>query len=170
MSKAFVRESDSPFLPEPPPFVSPLPPGAKNYLTPDGFARLSTELEGLRDRERPPLAAAPADDLEAKQRLQALDQKIRHLAESLRTAVVVERTTEESDVVRFGATVVVRDAEGDATYRIVGVDEIDLERGWISWLSPMARALLNARIGQRIVFKAPKGPKELTIVRIDDAA
>lgn len=167
MSKAFVRESDSPALPEPRPFVSPLPPGAKNYLTPDGAARLSAELGGLRERERPTLAAAPADDLEAKRRLQVIDQRIRHLQESLRTAVIVSRPDDGADVIRFGATVVVRDRDGEASYRIVGVDEIDSDRGWISWLSPMARALMNARTGQRIVFDAPKGAKELEVVRID---
>src|SRR5262245_43306377 len=151
MSRAFVRESDAPQLPELPPYVSPLPPGAKNYLTPGGAQRLRDELARLRSTERPPLASAPADDIEAKHRLQVLDQRIRHLQESLRTAEITENPPGPTDVVRFGATVTVREATGTETrYRIVGVDETDLDRNWVSWLTPIARALLNAKRGDRV--------------------
>src|SRR5687767_8721959 len=83
MSRAFVRESDVPQLPELPPLVSPLPPGARNYFTPGGAQRLREEVARLRDVDRPRLAAAPADDVDAKRELQLLDQRIRYLQESL---------------------------------------------------------------------------------------
>jgi transcription elongation factor GreB len=168
MSRAFVRESDVPQLPELPPLVSPLPPGARNHLTAGGAQRVRDELSRLRDTERPRLAAAPADDVDAKRELQLLDQRIRYLQESLRTADIMEITPGPTDVVRFGTTVTVREANGPETrYRIVGVDETDLDRNWVSWLSPIARALMNARAGQRIQFKAPRGMRELEIVGIE---
>lgn len=167
VSKAFVRESDFGDLPEIPPPASPLPPGARNYMTAGGVARLRRELAQRLEEERPKLASAPADDLESKRELQVLDQRIRYLQESLRTAEVAAAPPASDDVVRFGATVTVRENSGaETTYRIVGVDETDLDRNWVSWLSPIARALLNARVGQRVVFKLPRGQKELEIVAV----
>lgn len=167
MSKAFVRESDSPALPEPPPLISPLPPGAKNFLTPDGAGRLRGEVARLLDQERPGLVAAPTGDEDAKQRLQLLDQRVHYLQASLRSAVIVPPATAEPGIVRFGASVTVREGATEACYRIVGVDETDAGRGWVSWLSPLARALMNARTGQRVVFNAPSGRKELDVVAIE---
>jgi transcription elongation factor GreB len=168
MSRAFVRESDVPQLPELPPLVSPLPPGARNYLTPHGAQRLRAELARLHDTERPRLASAPADDIDAKRELQLLDQRIRYLQESLRTADITEITPGPTDIVRFGATVTVREPNGAETrYRIVGVDETDLDRNWVSWLSPIARALINTKRGDRVEFKAPRGMRELEIVAIE---
>ena len=168
MSRAFVRESDFPQVPELPPLVSPLPPGAKNYLTPSGAERLRHEVTRLLEKERPRLAAAPLDDVDAKRELQILDQRIRYLQESLRTAEITAAPGGATDVVRFGASVTVREKNGaEATYRIVGVDETDLDRNWVSWLSPIARALMNAKRGDRITFKAPRGARELEIVAIE---
>lgn len=168
MSRAFVRESDVPQLPELPPLVSPLPPGTKNYLTAPGAERLRAELARLLETERPRLAGSPGDDSDAKRELQVLDQRIRYLQESLRTAEVSVPPEDARDVVRFGATVTVRETNGTETrYRIVGVDETDLDQNWVSWLSPIARALLNTRLGERVRFKAPRGERELEIVRID---
>jgi transcription elongation factor GreB len=167
VSKAFTRESDD--LPERPVLprqASPLPPGAKNYLTTDGAARLREELERLVQVERPGLAALP-DDGGARQQLPVLDQRIAYLRQSLNSAVVVPRPVEPEDRVRFGATVTVRERGGVETrYRIVGVDETDIDRGWVSWLSPIAKALLNARVGQRVRFKFPSGEEELEIAAI----
>ncbi len=167
MSKAFTRESDD--LPDEPtirPLPSPLPPGAKNYLTPDGARRLREELDRLVQVERPGLAASP-EDQDAKRSLHVLDQRIRHLQQSLHSAEVVPPPGVPEDRVRFGATVTVREHSGDeARYRIVGADETDLDRGWVSWFSPIARALLNARLGQRVRFKFPSGEEELEIVSI----
>lgn len=168
MSRAFVRETDDPRLPELPPLVSPLPPGAKNHMTAGGLERLRAELARLVAEERPPLAAAAGSDLEIKGKLQVLDQRIRYLEESARSADVVPPPVAEArDVVRFGATVTVREPDGtEARYRIVGVDETDLAQNWVSWLTPIARALMNARLGQRVMFKAPRGVKELEVVGI----
>jgi transcription elongation factor GreB len=168
MSRAFIRESDFPQVSDLPPLTSPLPPGAKNYLTPAGAQQLRDELTRLHDTERPPLAAAPDDDVDAKRELQVLDQRIRYLQESLRTADITETKAGPTDVVRFGATVTVREADGTETrYRIVGVDETDLDRNWVSWLSPIARALMNARPGDRVPLKTPRHTRELEVVAIE---
>ncbi len=167
MSRAFVRESDVSQLPELPALISPLPPGAKNYLTPGGAQRLRDELTQRLEQERPTLTAAPADDIDAKRELQVLNQRIRYLQESVRTAEITESPPPPHDVVRFGATVTVREVSGTQTqYRIVGVDETNLDRNEVSWFAPIARALLNARLGERVVFTTPRGANELEIVAI----
>lgn len=168
MSRAFVRESDdAPQLPELPPLVSPLPPGAKNYLTPGGAERLKKEVAKLAE-ERPRLVAAPADDIDAKRALQVVDQRLRYLQQSLASAEIVNPAEGPAEVVKFGATVTVREANGtEAKYRIVGVDEIDSDRNWVSWLSPIARALMNAQAGGRVSFKTPRGEQQLEVVRIE---
>jgi transcription elongation factor GreB len=167
MSKAFTRESDDlPDQPVLPRQSSALPSGAKNYLTPDGARRLREELERLVQTERPAVAASPDGD-DTRRQLQVLDQRILHLQQSLQSAVVVTPPSAPEDRVRFGATVAVRERNGsESRYRIVGVDETDIDRGWVSWLSPIARALLNARLGQRVRFKFPSGENELEIVAI----
>jgi transcription elongation factor GreB len=167
MSKAFTRESDdTPDPPVRPRRASPLPPGARNYLTPDGAARLRHELERLTQHERPKLAATPPDD-HTRRRLQELDARMAELQHSLSTAVVAPPPAPPYEQVRFGATVAVRERDGAETrYRIVGVDETDLDRDWVSWLSPIARVLLNARVGQRVRLKLPAGERELEIVGI----
>ena len=167
MSKAFTRESDD--LPEQPIALRPppsLPPGVKNYLTPDGAARLRAELEQLVERERPE-AAALSDADEARRNLQRIDQRIHHLQQSLTSAEIVQPPSGSVDQVRFGATVTVRERSGDKVqYRIVGVDETDFDRGWVSWRSPIAKALLNARTGDRVRLKLPAGDEELEILAI----
>ena len=170
MSKAFTRESDD--APEQPVLRQPssLPAGVKNYLTPDGARRFREELERLVQVKRPPLAAAPTEDAGAKRQLQTLDLRVRQLHQSLESAVVAPSpaTPEERARVRFGATVTVRLQGGEEErYRIVGVDETDIDRGWVSWLSPIAKALLDATPGQHVRFKFPSGEKELEIVRIE---
>ena len=166
MSKAFTREEDEgPDIPELPPTVSALPPGAKNYMTRAGADRLRVELAELVEKERPPLAGT--EDPEAKRRLAILDQRIFQLEQSLRSAEVISPPEGSPQAVTFGATVTVRESNGDeAIYRIVGVDETDFDRGCVSWLSPIARALVNAKLGQRVRFKFPAGEKELEIVKI----
>ena len=166
MSKAFTRESDEvPAWPEPPRRVAVLPPGQKNYLTPAGARQMREALERLVEVERPRLAAATDDD--AKRRLAALDQRIRQLHEALQSAEVVGPPPPPWNEVRFGATVTVRDRRGEASrYCIVGIDEADADRDRVSWLSPIARALLNDRLGQRIRFRFPAGEEELEITAI----
>jgi transcription elongation factor GreB len=166
MSKAFTRESDD--LPEQPAALRPpsLPPGVKNYLTPDGAARLRAELERLVEKERPEAAALPDAD-EARRVLQRMDQRIHLLQQSLASAEIVEPPSGPPDQVRFGATVTVREHSGDQVqYRIVGVDETDFDRGWVNWRSPIAKALLNARVGNRVRLRLPAGEEELEILSI----
>ena len=167
MSRAFVRESDYPSLPELPTRVSALPPGVKNLLTARGAERLRDEL-ACRQEERAALAAKPIEDADARRELALLDQRIHGLQESLRTAETPPLPPPPHDVVRFGATVTVRETNGGTTrYRIVGVDETEADPEAVSWLSPLARALLNARLGERVTFRAPRGLRELEIVAID---
>jgi transcription elongation factor GreB len=166
VSKAFTRESDDDAER---PIARPrsaLPPGAKNYLTPDGERRLRAESGRLLQVERPALARATGGG-ENAQRLAAIDRRLREIEESLATAIVVPTPPQPWDKVLFGAMVSVRDDTGEADeYRIVGVDEVDLDRGWVSYLSPIARALLNAPRGGRVKFRFPSGEKELEILEI----
>ena len=167
MSKAFTREeTDGPDLPDLPPPVSLLPEGARNYITSSGAQRLQEELGRLALETRPALVAAGSDP-DAKRQLAALDQRIAQLEQSLQAAEIVPAPTSEQEVVRFGATVVVLESSGEeSTYRIVGVDETDFERGWLSWQSPIARAVMNARRGERVRFTVPSGEEELEILSI----
>ena len=166
MSKAFTREDD---LPDPTPMrrlSSPLPPGASNYLTPDGASRMRAQLERLLEVERPATVAS-VEPL-VRDQLPLLDQRIQHLQQSLQTAVIVDAPAGPQNQVRFGATVTVRDTGGaEAHYRIVGIDEADPDRGWVSWLSPIAKALLNAKRGQKVRLKLPSRNEELEIVSIE---
>ena len=166
MSKAFTREDDvTAGTPLPPPVPS-LPPGVKNYLTVGGAAQLQSELDRLLTVERPPLAVR-ADDPETRRALQAVDQRIRYLQQSLRSAEVVPPREDPGEIVHFGAEVTVREQDGtEISYRIVGVDEADPVQRRISWRSPFAQALLNARVGDRVGFQAPAGRQELLIVSV----
>jgi transcription elongation factor GreB len=170
MSKAFTKEDDAgdALVPR---LVSPLPPGARNYLTPAGAARLRAELARLVDEERPALLAATNEtgprSAEAQERLPHVEQRIAYLEQSLRTADITPPPPPPHDTVRFGATVTVRDARGQQMiYRIVGVDEADAGRDEVSWLAPIARALLGAKLGQRVPFRFPAGATELEIAGI----
>lgn len=168
MSKAFTRESDD--LPERPtlPRLHPLlPPGVKNYLTPDGARFFHEELNRLIEVERPKLAEASSHSDEQRRELHALDLRIQQLGQNLHLAEVVSPPPAPWDQVRFGATVTVRDSRGDEScYRIVGAAETDTDRGWVSWLSPIAKALINARLGQHVRFKFPSGEEQLEILSI----
>ena len=168
MSKAFTRESDDlPERPTLPRLPSLLPPGVKNYLTPDGARSFQKELNRLVEIERPKLAAASSESSEQRHRLQTLDQRIQQLRQTLHLPEIVPAPPLPWDQVRFGAVVTVRDSRGEESrYRIVGAPEMDAERGWVSWLSPIAKALLNARIGQRVRFKFPSGEEQLEILGI----
>ena len=167
MSKAFTRdENEGPDIPDVILTPSVLAPGAKNYITPDGAEKLRAELQQLVEVTRPELAEA-RDDPDAKRQLARVDQRIRQLEESLLSAQVVEPAAEPRNVVRFGAWVTVRGSDGEeTTYRIVGVDETDADNNWVSWMSPIARALLNRKRGEQIRFKFPSGEDRLEIKEV----
>ncbi len=181
MNKAFTRESD-PDDDEVAP-VAPLPAGVRNYMTPTGFARLSAELDRLVKKDRPELVAVVAwaasngdrsengDYLYGKKRLREIDRRIRFLIKRLDVAEVVDplarRDGAGADQVFFGATVTIAGEHGDErTVTIVGVDEIDPARGHISWVSPMARALLKARVGDTVQLQTPAGREEIDVVDV----
>jgi len=183
MNKAFTRESDASDDADDVEAPSPLPSGARNYMTPGGFARLSGELEHLVQKERPELVTTVAwaagngdrsengDYIYGKKRLREIDRRIRFLIKRLDAAEVVDpaapREEETAGQVFFGATVDVRNARGEPrTISIVGVDEIDTARGYISWVSPMARALLKAREGDTVTLRTPAGAEEIDIVEV----
>ena len=167
MSKAFTRdENEGPEIPDVPPTASVLSPGSKNYITAQGAQKLRDELQKLVEVTRPELVDA-RDDPDAKRQLARLDQRIRQLEESLQAAEIVDPKAGPADVVRFGARVTVRESSGEeTTYRIVGVDETDADNNWVSWMSPIARALLNRKRGEQIRFKFPSGEDSLEIKEI----
>jgi transcription elongation factor GreB len=165
MSKAFLRESDDagdePVLRP----LAPLLPGHKTLFTPEGAQRLRDELTQLLTT-RPPLVAQTASP-DAKRELQQLDHRIRQLGQSLRTAEIVPPPATPRSVVEFGAYVTVRDAHGDEShYRIVGPDETDAERGFISYLSPLACGLMGATAGQHVTIHTPRGPRPLEVTAV----
>jgi transcription elongation factor GreB len=181
MSKAFTKESDSDGDDEgtDTELSSLLPAGAKNYMTPAGAERMRSELKKLLYGDRPEVvktvswAASNGDRSEngdyiyGKRRLREIDRRIRFLTKRLESAEVIDPATQSSDRVLFGATVTVQDEEGKKrTYRIVGIDEAQPGEGQISWISPLAKALLNARKGDAILFRSPKGEEELEVLEI----
>lgn len=179
MNKAFVRESDGDDDEELQPALR-IPPGTRNYITPAGHARLKSELEHLVKRERPHVveivawAASNGDRSEngdyiyGKRRLREIDRRIRFLTKRLDIAEIVDPLRQgDNDQVFFGATVTVADAQGaENTYTIVGIDEADASLGRISWISPLARALIKAREGDSIRFQSPVGVREIDIVEV----
>ena len=179
MNKAFVRESDGDDEEELSPSLK-LPPGSKNYITPAGHARLKEELEQLVKRERPNVveivawAASNGDRSEngdyiyGKRRLREIDRRIRFLTKRLDIAEVVDPLRQgDNDQVFFGAQVTIADSGGEEnTYTIVGVDEADVMRGRISWISPLARALIKSREGDSIRFQSPVGIREIDILAV----
>lgn len=184
MNKAFTKESEGDDLDgDEDGATPPLPVGQKNYLTPGGYARLKSELDRLVDKERPEVvgivswAAGNGDRSEngdyiyGKKRLREVDRRIRFLVKRLDLAEVVDPSArtghDDEDRVYFGATVDVVNTRGEArTVSIVGVDEIDTARGYISWVSPMARALIKAREGDTVTLQTPGGAEELEIAAV----
>jgi transcription elongation factor GreB len=178
MNKAFVKESDDEDddLPE----SAQMPPGTRNYMTATGHRRLRDELVQLVKVERPNLVQVVAwaasngdrsengDYIYGKKRLREIDRRIRYLTRRIESAVVVDPERQENvDQVFFGATVTIVDGDGgEASYQIVGVDEADAAQGRISWLSPLARALMKAREGDQVRFQSPAGWRTLEVIEI----
>lgn len=163
MSKAFTNEeSTEPVLVPPRP---PLPPGVPNYVTARGLELLRAERRQL-DAARAALEAGP-DEGRATE-LGAWAARVAELEQRLASAELVEPTSRAEGVVRFGSTVTVRDEAGRVrTYQIVGVDEAEPAQGKIAFLSPIARALLGAAVGDVVALETPGGGQELEIVRSD---
>lgn len=178
MSKAFTREDDDgadddvEFEPE-------LPSDTRNYITPAGYAKLKREYLQLLDVERPELvrtvawAAANGDRSEnadyqyGKRRLREIDRRLRFLSKRMEYAEIIDPAERDSDQVFFGATVRVKDVQGgEHTYQILGLDEVDPARGRVSWVSPIARALLKAREGDSVYFDAPGGRQRLEVLEV----
>jgi transcription elongation factor GreB len=152
-------------------------------MTPGGFARMKRELDQLVARERPELVATVAwaagngdrsengDYIYGKKRLREIDRRIRFLVRRLDLAEIVDpcarRDPDSADQVFFGATVTIGDARGgERTVSIVGIDEVDPARGYISWVSPMARALIKAREGDAVALAAPGGTEEIDVLSV----
>lgn len=180
MNKAFTKESDQDD--EEQEVAEPaIPAGLKNYITPAGFKRLKDEALNLLDKERPDLVkviqwaasngdrSENADYIYGKRRLREIDRRIRFLTKRLDAAAVVDPAgREDTDQVFFGATVKVLAQDGtEKTYSIVGIDEADVSRGRISWISPLAKALIKAREGDAVTVKTPGGDESLEIVSIE---
>lgn len=179
MSKAFTRESDDE-ADDDVEAAEPLPAGVKNYMTRQGFERLQDELRHLRRVERPKVVETVAwaagngdrsengDYIYGKKRLREIDRRMRFLMKRLESAEVVDPALQKKrDQVFFGATVTYANSAGEErTVRIVGVDEARLEAGEISWVSPVARALLKAEEGDLVEVRTPTGPETLEIVDI----
>ncbi len=168
MNKAFTKETESEeALPE---FVDALPPGTKNYMTPEGAARLADELAELRDVERPRLVKAETE-ASSKKRLREVDQRIQFIVKRLQiTEVVYQSKRKNREQVFFGASVTYADADGDGAehmVRIVGVDEARHEMGEVSWVSPIARALNGAWQGDVVKLSRPGGAEEIEILKIE---
>ena len=178
MNKAFTKETEQ--EDEDHDVEPALPAGFKNYMTRRGHAVLRAEFERLVKAERPELvkvvswAAGNGDRSEngdyiyGKKRLREIDKRIRFLTKRLESAVVVEPAEHENvKQVFFGATVSLRDSDGiETTYQIVGIDEADAGKGLISWISPLARALIKARRGDVVGFHSPSGLREIEVVEI----
>lgn len=183
MNKAFTKEAD-PVDESEEDEVSPqsaLPSGSKNYITPGGQARLMDEFLWLMNKERPQVTAMVSwaagngdrsengDYIYGKKRLREIDRRIRFLTKRLDLAEIVDPVAprEDESQIFFGATVTFSNQRGEErTVAIVGVDEIDTSRGYISWISPMARALTRARQGDTVMLHAPGGMEELDILHV----
>ena len=196
MSRAFVSENDSQFEGEEVPALKiPLPAGARNYMTPEGAESMRAELEELVQGERPRLSArisrgvsAPAaggeetdrDTLSRlRRRLREVERRIEYLTAMSARLEVVDPAAQDPQRVAFGAAVTVREVRGGNAgsptgagadlerYRIVGVDESDPAKGTVSWISPLARALISARLGDTVTLALPDGERRLEIVAIE---
>lgn len=177
MSKAFVREAEAAGE-EPPEPAAPLP-ALKNYISPAGYARLRAELKQLVEVERPQVVrtvawaasngdrSENADYIYGKRRLREIDRRVRFLIKRLEAAEVVDTAGRDTDQVFFGATVTVHSrGAGERTVTIVGTDEVDPAKGRVSWISPIAKALLKARAGDIVTLRSPSGAEELDILEV----
>jgi transcription elongation factor GreB len=180
MSRAFVSESDADFQEEDVPALKiPLPPGAKNYMTPEGADKMRSELNMLVKDERPKLRAklshrvteSESIDRETmlrdRRRLREIDRRIEYLTQMTDIIEVVDPSKQDPQQVLFGAKVTVEEENGSRrVYRIVGVDESSPSHGKISWMSPVAKAMFGSRVGEEVTLKLPDGVAKIKILKI----
>jgi transcription elongation factor GreB len=176
MSKAFVKETEHEEEPEE--RAVALPAGVKNYISLTGFARFKAELKQLVEVERPEVVRTVAwaasngdrsengDYLYGKKRLREIDRRVRFLIKRLENAEVVDSAGRDTDQVFFGATVKVRMAGQTRELTIVGADEVEPSQGQVSWISPIARALLKAREGDTVLLRSPAGEEKVEILEV----
>jgi len=180
MSKAFTREDDGADEDDLPEESGGLPLAAKNYMTPAGFTRMREELDGLMRKERPEVvkvvswAAGNGDRSEngdyiyGKKRLREIDRRVRYLSKRLANAEVVDPARRAAtEQVFFGATVTYANGRGEErTIKIVGVDEVELDKGHVSWISPIAKALLRAEEGDMVKMRTPQGIDDIEVIEV----
>ena len=164
MSRAFVKESDDDLaageLPE-----RPVPPHV-NYVTPKGLEQLQARARELDERHEK-IKRQIEEDSEARQKLREIDRDLRYFRSQLERATLVDTANQPRDRVHFGAIVKIEDEDGaQHEFSIVGDDEADVAKGLISWASPLARAMIGARIGDTVVWRRPAGEAEVYIVDI----
>ena len=181
MTKAFTRESDAGLDGDDDAATADLPQEVRNYITPEGLRRLQDELRQLKSVERPKVVEIVAwaagngdrsengDYLYGKKRLREIDRRIRFLRKRLEIAEPVDPTLQKNRAqVFFGATVTYVDGrDQERRVRIVGIDEARIELGEVSWVSPIARSLLRARVGAEVEVRTPQGRETLEVVRIE---
>ena len=179
MNKAFTREA-SPEEEDDEAGLPPIPSGGKNYITPQGYARIRSELLQLIDEERPKVveivhwAASNGDRSEngdyiyGKKRLREIDRRIRFLTKRMELASVTDPAVHfGSDQVFFGATVTYEDELGNAkTITILGIDEADSLNAQVSWVSPIARALLKSKVGDVVRLQTPAGMQDIEVIQV----
>lgn len=167
MSKAFTRESDDESGAEEIPSLRPqLPPGTRNYITREGADRLKKRLNDLLEKKQAMATMSNEAGKGSEAEQGKIESAIRRLQQILDSVVVAEIPVDQ-DKVAFGATVMIRHGDGEeAAYHIVGIEESNPERGSISWISPLARALLSRRAGDKVRFQSPAGDEELTIMTV----
>jgi transcription elongation factor GreB len=175
MSKAFTRESEDDGEATAP---EPAPPPAKNYISPAGYARLKAELKFLVETDRPEVVRTVSwaakngdrsengDYLYGKKRLREIDRRVRFLIKRLEAAEVVDSAGRDSDQIFFGSTIRIKNKEGEKTVTIVGIDETDTAKGRVSWISPVAKALIKAREGDTVSLRTPGGLEQLEILEV----
>lgn len=180
MSKAFTRETDNDTEDDDAAPADALPANVKNYVTPAGRAALETELRRLLQEERPKVVetvswaasngdrSENADYIYGKRRLREIDRRLQYLTKRLESAVLVDpKEQKRLTQVFFGATVSYAKADGsEHTVTLVGIDEADVARGKISWLSPVAQALMKANVGDTVRLRTPAGLEEVEITSI----
>ncbi len=178
MSKAFTKETDAQEDDEP--ALPAVPAGGKNYITPQGYERLRTELLDLIDNERPRIveivhwAASNGDRSEngdylyGKKRLREIDRRIRFLTKRLEIAEITDPSVHHGgEQVFFGATVLYADETGlEQSLSIRGIDEADSAAGEVSWVAPIARALLKAHIGDVVRLTTPSGVRDIEVLDV----